>query len=286
MGRLNLDARQRAMLAEMKIPVWWPQAAALEEPPSVDVAAFATATPTQPNARTQAAPLAAAPLAVQSDATPAAPGTDIDADGPVQQMEWAQLRDAVHGCSACGLCEGRKAPVFVADPAPTQADWLIVGEPPEEHEERAGVPFVGAAGQLLDHMLRAVQLTRTGRGTTGARLTPVVKCRPQAPRNPTADELALCAVYLRREIVLTQPRVIVAMGRFAALSLLARDYPELLQLPFGQMRGKVYRCMGIAVVVTYHPSKLLRAPLQKAQAWADLCLARAQAASPPVSNSP
>jgi DNA polymerase len=147
------------------------------------------------------------------------------------------------------------------------------------------MPFAGTTGQLLDNMLRAVQLSRDGAGAAGARLTPVVKCRPAAVRNPTPDELARCAVYLQREIALTQPKVIVAMGRFAALSLLGRDYPQLLQLPFGQVRGKVYRYMGIAVVVTYHPSKLLRVPLQKAHVWADLCLARAQAVSPPTSSS-
>lgn len=278
MHSLHLDARQRAMLAEMKVPVWWPQVAAELEPASTDFVS-ARATPSRPSA---AAPHADHPVVTAARPFPAAPGAAVDADGVVDQMDWSQLRDAVRGCSACGLCEGRKAAVFIADPEPAQADWLIIGEPPDENEERAGTPFVGHAGQLLDNMLRAVHLTRDGRGNVGARLTPVVKCRPQAPRNPTADELASCAVYLRREIVLTQPRVIVAMGRFAALSLLGGDYPQLLQLPFGQMRGTVYRCMGIPVVVTYHPSKLLRAPLQKTQAWADLCLARAQATVPPV----
>lgn len=283
---LSLDKRQRAMLAEMKIPYWWPQAAAAPLSPSKDTAAVRP-TPLRTPSGTPAAPTAASvpaagPLASIAVPLPAVPG----ADQSIAQMDWPQLRNAVQACSACGLCEGRKAPVFVADPMPAQADWLIVGDPPDEHEERAGVPFVGPAGQLLDNMLRAVQLARDGRGKAGARLTSVVKCRPQAPRNPAADELVRCAVYLHREIELTQPRVIVAMGRFAALSLLGHAHPELLQLPFGQMRGKVYRCMGIPVVVTYPPSKLLRAPLQKAQAWADLCLARAQATSPPAAKSP
>lgn len=199
-------------------------------------------------------------------------------------MDWAQLHATVQACTACGRCVGRKAPVFVAEPAPGQADWMIVGEPPDEYEEQAGTPFVGSSGVLLDNMLRAVRVGRDGRGSTGARLTPVVKCRPSAVHNPTPDELAQCAVYLRREIVLTRPRVIVATGRFAALSLLASDHPELLQLPLGRMRGTVYRSLGVPVVVTYHPAKLLRAPEHKAHVWADLCLALAQAAKPTSST--
>lgn len=269
---LQLDARQRAMLAEMKIPLWWPDAAAAAameaelEPGDAGDAAGTGVTPA-PNVATAAAALRA-------------PDGASALDGAIDHMDWAQLRDAVQTCHACALCDGRKAPVFVADPAPSQADWLIVGEPPDEHEERAGTPFVGDTGQLLDNMLRALHLRRDGQGRSGARLTPVVKCRPAAVRNPTASELAQCAVYLQREIVLTGPKVIVAMGRFAAMSLLCRDHPELLQLPFGQLRGKVYRYNGIAVVVTYHPSKLVRAPLQKAHVWADLCLARAQTLLP------
>jgi len=270
---MQLDARQRAMLAEMKIPFWWPQAAADKEPsPGRSISAKDTPVP----ARSAATTPGATPRAVAT--------AEPMADEAVERMDWAQLQDAVLGCSACGLCEGRKGPVFVADPAPAQADWLIVGEPPDEQEERAGTPFVGAAGQLLDAMLRAVQVSRDGQGRAGARVTSVVKCRPAAPRNPTPDELAQCAAYLWREIALTRPRVIVAMGRFAALSLLGRDHPELLQLPLGQLRGKVYRIRGVAVVVSYHPSKLLRAPLQKAQAWADLCLARAQTLMPPSAS--
>lgn len=288
------------MLAEMKIPVWWPQEAAEREPAAAQTvsarAASAPALTPAPESVPAPTGVPGASAASVVDADPAAAvaampfsagsGAVAGTAGSVEQMDWMQLRDAVRGCRACALCDGRKAAVFSADPEPAQADWLIVGEPPDEYEERAGRPFAGTAGQLLDNMLRAVHLTRDGCGPAGARLTPVVKCRPAAPRNPTAGELARCAVYLQREIALTQPRVIVAMGRFAALSLLSSAYPELLQLPFGQMRGKVYRCQGIAVVVTYHPSKLLRAPLQKAQAWADLCLARAQATRPPVSRPP
>ena len=274
---LDLDTRQRAMLLEMGVRVWWPNAdRAASEP-----------LPQAPNAQASAA----ARLATGADAAAPAPAVvyqprPVDAGvakpspmraqpaSPVDQMDWPELARAVHACTACGLCEGRKAPVFVGDPEPTQADWLIVGEAPDEHEERAGSPFVGETGRLLDNMLRAVQCRRDGQGAGGARLTPVVKCRPAVVRPPTMQELTQCAVFLRREIVLTRPRVILAMGRFAALSLLADDYPQVLQMPLGQLRGGEFQVNGIPVVVTYHPVKLLRAPQEKANAWIDLCRAR------------
>lgn len=190
------------------------------------------------------------------------------------RMDWQALAQAVRSCTACALCEGRKAAVFQVDPMPVQADWLVVGEPPNEQDERAGSPFAGAAGALLDNMLRAVQCSRDGKGRAGARLAQVVKCRPAAVRAPHAEELARCAAYLQREIELTQPRVILALGRLAALSLLGAAYPEVSTLPLGQLRGRPYLRGGIAVVVTYAPATLLRAPREKRGAWADLCLAR------------
>ncbi len=284
---LNLDPRQRAMLAEMKVPVWWPVADVGAAPPTAALAMADVDLPAADaasvrfgrpaTAATGTTAVAAVVQAARHNEAVTTAGSEID------QMDWSQLRQAVAGCTACGLCEGRKGAVFSIDPAPVQADWLIVGEPPDEQEERAGTPFVGPSGQLLDNMLHAVQCSRHGQAGAGARLSSVVKCRPAAVRNPGAEELAVCARYLRREIALTRPRVIVAMGRFAAMSLLAQDYPQALQQPFGQLRGKVFRCFGLPVIVTYHPSKLLRAPLEKANAWADLCLARAQTQTPPAS---
>lgn len=288
---LQLDVRQRAMLAEMKIPFWWPQADAtdtLAEPgTNASASAPTTArTPMRPVPVPAPAPTPAEGEIADVPSLAHVGAAAVDAGGGIDRMDWAALRETVRICTACGLCEGRKAPVFAIDPLPRQADWLIVGEPPDEHEERAGTPFVGDIGQLLDNMLRAVQCTRDGQGRSGARVTSVVKCRPGVVRNPSADELAQCAVYLRREITLTQPRVIVAMGRFAAVSLLATEHPSVLQTPFGQIRGKLYRSGGIPVVVTYHPAKLLRSPREKAAAWADLCLARAQVLSSSAPFSP
>ncbi len=280
---MNLDTRQRAMLLEMGVRVWWPSAdSAIAAPLHQAPGAQATASARLP---TVAAAVAASSAGVSEPATVSvgagkSPPDQAHPGGPVDQMDWPALTQAVQTCTACGLCEGRKAPVFVSDPAPSQADWLIVGEAPDEQEERAGSPFVGEAGQLLDNMLRAVLCQRDGRGAGGARLTSVVKCRPAAVRPPTLAELAQCAVFLRREIGLTRPRVIMAMGRFAALSLLAEEYPQVLQMPLGQLRGGAFQVYGIPVVVTYHPAKLLRAPLEKANAWIDLCRARNLALTP------
>ena len=274
---LDLDARQRAMLQEMHITVWWPRSTSSTAP----VEAAGVTAHVTPAARPGAA---ARP---QVDAAPAAQRVLVDSSGAaapvggVDAMDWPELAAAVSTCSACRLCAGRKAAVFTAGPLARQADWLLVGEPPDADEERAGRPFAGPAGQLLDNMLRAVNVARDGQGRSGARLTNVVKCRPAVVRNPEADELARCAMYLRREIALVQPRVILALGRFAAQSMLGAAHPELAGLPFGKLRGQVYRYQGVPVVVTHHPSRLLRAGQDKADAWADLCLAQEVAARAP-----
>jgi len=189
-------------------------------------------------------------------------------------MDWSLLSEAASACQACGLCAGRRNTTLVT-PVAQQADWLIVGDPPDEDEDRSGQPFAEQAGQLLDNMLKAAGASRTAApvaGTRAAHATDVVKCRPPQGRNPQPAELAQCALFLQREIALVQPKVILAMGRFAIQSLLA-EQPELASQPLGKLRGTVYRYRGIPVVVTYHPKVLLRASADKAKAWADLCLA-------------
>lgn len=187
---------------------------------------------------------------------------------------------AVATCQACQLCSGRRAPVF-GRPGPTRpADWLVLGEPPDEDEERAGSAFAGQAGQLLDNMLRALQLTRdTGETTaapaTRAYLSNVVKCRPAVVRIPQPQELLACESFLQREIALVRPKVILAMGRFAAQALLQGSQPEAATLPLGKLRGQTYHYQGVPVIVTYHPGYLLRSQADKARAWLDLCRARA-----------
>ena len=156
---------------------------------------------------------------------------------------------------------------------------MIIGEAPGETEDACGEPFVGASGQLLDRMLRAIGLDRGPADMAGADPGPAadparqvyianaLKCRPPRNRNPTPQELATCQPYLERQVALVQPRLILAMGRFAVQSLLGSDEP------IGKLRGQVHRWRGVPLVVTYHPAYLLRQPTEKARAWDDLCLA-------------
>ena len=248
---LELDDRQRAMLQEMGVQVWLPGTSFAPEPVPALVA------------HPVAAPVArvAAPAPVQ--AMPAA---------HVASLDWHALEDATAVCQACSLCAGRKNSTLSASAAPAQADWMVVGDPPDEDEDRAGTPFAEQAGILLDNMLKAVGARRNGIGATGAYLSNVVKCRPPHGRIPQAAELAQCAAFLNREIALVQPRMILAMGRFAN-QLILSEQPELASLPLGKLRGTVYHYRGVPVVVTYHPKVLLRASADKAKAWADLCLA-------------
>jgi DNA polymerase len=140
---------------------------------------------------------------------------------------------------------------------------MLVGEAPGAEEDRIGEPFVGQAGKLLDNMLAAVALSR-GRNVYIAN---VLKCRPPGNRNPEPDEVEKCAPYLLRQIGLIKPKLIVAMGRFAAQTLLGTD------ATIASLRGKVHRYAGVPLIVTYHPAYLLRNLPDKAKAWADLLFA-------------
>lgn len=278
----QLDTRQRAMLAEMGVRVWAPQppdtrkAVDADRPP----AAAQIATPVAPPvARAAETPDRTPPKPVPSTAPRTTPRQVAPAPAPVvpatarwsplaegiEQMDWTQLEATVTTCRACGLCESRRHTVFGA--GSTAADWLVVGEAPGENEDRQGLPFVGPAGELLDNMLRAVGRSRTGSGAQGAYIANVLKCRPPSNRNPQPAEVAQCAPYLARQVALLQPKIILAMGRFAVQSLLQTDEP------IGKLRGRVHGYQGVPVIVTYHPAYLLRTPTDKAKAWADLCLA-------------
>ncbi|MDR7151682.1 DNA polymerase [Hydrogenophaga palleronii] len=273
----QLDARQRAMLAEMGVRVWAPKPrpAAVAVDAGVAAPASPGAAPAPKEAPDAVAhrPAERAPTPVaRPAAVPSPVPAQADAGGKrpagIETMDWPTLQAAVAGCRACGLCQGRTNTVFgVGD---TQADWMIVGEAPGENEDRQGEPFVGAAGQLLDNMLLAVGRSRTGEGEKGAYIANVLKCRPPANRNPQPAEVVQCEPYLARQVALVKPRVIVAMGRFAVQSLLKTTDP------IGRLRGQVHRYEGVPVIVTYHPAYLLRTPTDKGKAWADLCLAMEQ----------
>jgi DNA polymerase len=203
----------------------------------------------------------------------------------IATLAWGPLREAVAACTACGLCESRKQTVFGVGHA--QADWMIVGEAPGEQEDLQGEPFVGPAGQLLDQMLRAVGLSRRADSGEGGQddlagdparrvfIANTLKCRPPRNRNPEPDEMARCEPFLKRQVALVQPKLILLMGRFAVKQLLKSDEAV------GKLRGRVHRYEGIPVIVTYHPAYLLRNLPEKAKAWDDLCLAKATADAAP-----
>jgi DNA polymerase len=143
------------------------------------------------------------------------------------------------------------------------ADWLFVGEGPGAEEDSKGEPFVGQAGKLLDNMLGAIKLKRGH----NVYIANVVKCRPPGNRNPEPGEAAQCEPYLHRQIALIKPKLIVALGKVAAVNLLKRD------AAVASMRGKIHQYQGIPLIVTYHPAYLLRSLPEKAKAWVDLCFA-------------
>ncbi|HBU28967.1 MAG TPA: uracil-DNA glycosylase [Thiobacillus sp.] len=175
---------------------------------------------------------------------------------------WERLGDAVARCTACKLSATRTQGVLgVGD---RNADWLIIGEAPGADEDAQGEPFVGQAGKLLDAMLASIGLRRGNK----VYITNVLKSRPPGNRNPEPDEVAACRPYLLAQIELIQPKLILALGRFAAQSLLDTDEA------IARLRGRVHRFQGVPLVVTYHPAYLLRNLPDKARAWEDLCLAR------------
>lgn len=260
---LELDPRQRAMLQEMGVHVWLPGTAFAP----LTAPASGASTPRVPLARPTAVAFAPSTPASALVHTPSVPALA----GQLNNLDWPALAEMASACQACGLCAGRKLGTLQAPTIAAQTDWLVVGDPPDEDEDRAGQPFVEATGILLDNMLKAVGASRTGTGVAGAYLSNVVKCRPPQGRIAQSAELAQCAMYLQREIALVRPKVIVAMGRFA-MQLLLSEQPEWANQPLGKLRGRVYRYQGVPVVVTYHPKVLLRASADKAKAWADLCL--------------
>jgi DNA polymerase len=247
--------RQRAMLQEMGIRVWASPVPVAASVPVVEAVVEKVVVPV----------VAAAPV------VPPAPVRVIALQpSGVAAMGWEDLRAAVSSCRACALCERRTQTVFgVGHP---QAQWMLIGEAPGEQEDQQGEPFVGKAGQLLDNMLRAVGLTRSeAPAHEQVYIANVLKCRPPQNRNPEPQEVAQCEPYLLRQIALVQPKLILAMGRFAVQSLLKTGEP------IGRLRGRVHEVPGmpgVPVVVTYHPAYLLRNPLDKARSWEDLCLAR------------
>jgi DNA polymerase len=183
-------------------------------------------------------------------------------NGAQAPKAWIELKQAVPACTACGLHKSRTQTVLgVGD---ENADWLLVGEAPGAEEDRLGEPFVGQAGKLLDNMLAAIDLRRDD----NVYIANVLKCRPPGNRNPEPEEVAKCTPHLLRQIELIKPKLIVAMGRFAAQTLLNTD------ATIASLRGRLHSYAGVPLIVTYHPAYLLRNLPDKSKAWADLVFAK------------
>jgi len=290
---MSWSDRQRRMLAAMGVRLWSPVAAPAAPAEASTATAVAERPVEAPVARAPApapvpAPPVRPPAPVRAPAAMAAAPQESPADPVIAEraahiatLGWGPLQDAVASCTACGLCESRRQTVFGVGHA--QADWMIVGEAPGEQEDQQGEPFVGPAGQLLDQMLRAVGQSRRAASGEGREddqagdparrvfIANTLKCRPPRNRNPEPDEMARCEPFLKRQVALVQPKLILLMGRFAVKQLLKSDDA------IGKLRGRVHRYEGIPVVVTYHPAYLLRNLPEKAKAWEDLCLAKATA---------
>jgi DNA polymerase len=180
------------------------------------------------------------------------PGS-VDGEPPVLDAIRRELGD----CQRCKLCSTRKNIVFGS--GNPRAELVFVGEGPGENEDLQGVPFVGAAGELLTKMIEAMGFRRDE-----VYICNVVKCRPPGNRNPEPDEIASCEPFLRAQLAAIRPKVVVALGKFAAQTLL-RD-----STPITRLRGNWRTYEGIQLMPTFHPAYLLRSPAEKRKAWEDL----------------
>ena len=261
---MRWSERQVAMLREMGVRVWAPRAEPAAALAVADAAEAVAVAPPSAKAPAPSHAPAAAPRPAAAATPIAAPSVTLHAG--IATMDWPELRATVAACTACTLCQGRTQTVFGV--GHEHAHWMIVGEAPGEQEDRQGEPFVGKSGQLLDNMLRAIALTRgEAEPARQVYIANTLKCRPPGNRNPAPAELAACEGFLIRQVQLVQPKIILAMGRFAVQSLLRSTEP------IGRLRGRVHHYQGVPLIVTYHPAYLLRNLEDKAKAWDDLCLA-------------
>jgi uracil-DNA glycosylase len=253
------EGRRRDYLAAMGIDVWVPRRDAVDWPDAVGAAPVVEPAVERPRSVEPEQP----PL---HEANPVAEPEQVDLAvarvlSPVRtaDMGWEALETAVSGCRACLLCETRSQTVFGV--GNRLADLFIIGEAPGADEDRAGEPFVGRAGQLLNLMLAGIGLEREQ-----VYIANVLKCRPPGNRDPRPEEARQCEGYLMRQIELIGPRLILCVGRVAAQNLLQTD------ATVGSLRGR-WLTLGpdaVPLRVTYHPAYLLRSPEQKAKAWEDL----------------
>ncbi len=188
-------------------------------------------------------------------------GTISSAAGVAAQQDrsdaLSELETSMHGCTLCPLCEKRKQIVFgVGNP---QADIVLVGEAPGREEDEKGFPFVGEAGRLLDRILFAMKLSRQD-----VYICNVIKCRPPNNRDPEPDEITACEQFLKQQLTVIRPQLIIALGRFASQALLQSS------APIGRLRGHWHEYQGIPLMPTFHPAYLLRNPSGKREVWEDM----------------
>jgi len=252
--------RREAVLRELNLyPVWVRRTAHVAEVAQV----------VEPHAKADVSTASVSTTSVEQVGESAQSPSHVVKENKVEQqpsevsveLSWPELKQKVRDCTDCKLRAGCIQTVFgVGD---EKADWLFVGEGPGADEDVQGEPFVGKAGQLLNNMLLAIKLKRG----SNVYIANIVKCRPPANRAPEVDEVASCLPYLQKQIALIQPKVIVAMGKTAAIALLGKN------ATLGSLRGTLHDYQGTPLIVTYHPAYLLRSPSEKAKAWKDLCFA-------------
>ena len=172
-------------------------------------------------------------------------------------LDWTQLEAACQTCNRCGLCQTRTNVVFGV--GPKDADILLVGEGPGQQEDLAGEPFVGPAGHLLDDMLSIIDL-----GRENCYITNIVKCRPPKNRDPQESEQDICIGYLRNQFRLIRPKIIICLGRIAAMRLIRQDYRITRE------HGQWVEKQGIWMTAIYHPSALLRDLSKRPETFRDL----------------
>ncbi len=219
-----------------------------------------------PRSRSAAAAAFAAAVGAPPDPGPGASARGgraaaVGASSEAGTTPLARLAAEAAGCTRCRLCETRTTVVFGEGSA--HADVMVVGEAPGGEEDRTGRPFVGPAGRLLDLLLLSVGFPRER-----VYICNVLKCRPPQNRDPRPDEVASCTPYLRSQIELIGPTVLLAVGRFAGQFLFGSEEA------MGRMRGQVRESGGVPVVATYHPAYLLRSPQAVRAAWEDFQLLR------------
>ena len=170
---------------------------------------------------------------------------------------WEELQSECCQCRACALADTRKNVVFGV--GNTEAEVLFIGEGPGANEDEQGLPFVGAAGKLLDDMLAMIGLTRES-----VYITNIVKCRPPQNRDPLNTEKDACIGYLRRQVALMRPKIIVCLGRIAAAELIKPDFK------ITQEHGQFFEKRGVQMMALYHPAALLRDSSKKPETFVDL----------------